>query len=92
MHEFGTAKLFEVVDVALFKHKSISELLYSGMYVITQIRPEKLGLALLEDGDYYTGKYIGSGLYGPTFNIGLGFHKRFAYAAGWHYYSYGSSS
>jgi hypothetical protein len=87
------SKLFEVRDVGLLKHKSISELGYSQMYVITQLGPEKVDELLAADsGLYYTGKYIGSGLNGQTFNIGQGFHKRFDLGTCWYYYTYGNSS
>jgi hypothetical protein len=86
------AKLFEITDATALKHKSISELGYSQMYVITQLGPEKIDTLLAADGAYYTGKYIGSGLNGQTFNIGQGFHKRFDLGTGWYYYTYGNSS
>jgi hypothetical protein len=66
--------LIEVENGSRLIPISIRELQYSGLYVISADDPKNF----ISGGFLYeSGKYIGTSLWGPTFNVGHGVHKRF---------------
>jgi len=66
--------LIEVENGSRLIPISIGELRHSQLYVISTDDPKNF----MSGGFIYeSGKYIGTSLWGPTFNVGDGVHKRF---------------
>lgn len=75
--------LIEVENGSRLIPISIGELQYSALYVISADDPKNFDSGGFS---YESGKFIGTSLWGPTFNVGHGFHKR--YDASFTFYKY----
>lgn len=75
--------LIEVENGSRLIPISIGELQYCALYVISADDPKHFASGGFS---YESGKFIGTSLWGPTFNVGHGVHKR--YDASFTFYKY----